>query len=309
MSISIDELYQMILASGISEIELEKQVRRKENEFGGFMSKQGILFIIAKENGIQLQSPEIEQQNYKEFEENIDYDEFTIELSEVKEDMKNIVLLGKILEIYEPREFIRKDGTLGKVVSFLFRDNSQEIKVILWDDKVDLIKSENFRVGELIRIVEAYCKRGRQDNLELHIGKKGKIIFSPQIENKDFKVRLENIESVTSRKNELESKSMKGISELVKRFNFIKQICGQVQIEVFKEITKKSGEKTFLLKLLLSDDSTTIRVIIWGMNAIECLKIINNQDTVVISNVVVKINSFTNEKELVFTKNSTLEIV
>ena len=102
MSISIDELYQMILASGISEIELEKQVRRKENEFGGFMSKQGILFIIAKENGIQLQSPEIEQQNYKEFEENIDYDEFTIELSEVKEDMKNIVLLGKILEIIHP---------------------------------------------------------------------------------------------------------------------------------------------------------------------------------------------------------------
>ncbi|NHJ21281.1 MAG: hypothetical protein EAX91_10075 [Candidatus Lokiarchaeota archaeon] len=309
MSISIDELYRMILASGISEIELEKQVRHKENEFGGFMSKQGILFIIAKENGIHIQSPEIEEQNYKEFEEKIDYDEFTIELSEVKEDMKNVVLLGKILKIYEPREFLRKDGTVGKVVSFLFGDITQEIKVILWDEKVDLIKSENFRVGELIRIVGAYCKRGRQDNLELHIGKRGKIIFSPEIGNKDFKDRLENIDSVASRKNELESKSMKGISELVKKFNYLKQIYGQVQIEVFKEITKKSGEKTFLLKLLLSDDSTTIRVIIWGMNAIECLKIISDQDTVVISNVAVRTNSYTNEKELVFTKNSTLEIV
>jgi replication factor A1 len=309
MSISIDELYQMILASGLSEIELEKQVRHKENEFGGFMSKQGILFIIAKENGIRLQSPEIEVQKYKEFEEKIDYDEFTIELSEVKEDMKNIVLLGKILKIYEPREFSRKDGTLGKVASFLVGDITQEIKVILWDDKVDLIKSENFRVGELIRIVGAYCKRGKQDNLELHIGKRGKIIFSPEIENKEFKVRLENIESVASRKNELESKSTRVISELVKRFNYIKQIRGQVQIEVFKEITKKSGEKTFLLKLLLTDDSITIRVIIWGMNAIECLKIINDQDSVVISNVAVKTNSYTNEKELVFTKNSTLEIV
>ncbi|GAH20896.1 unnamed protein product, partial [marine sediment metagenome] len=61
------------------------------------------------------------------------------------------------------------------------------------------------------------------------------------------------------------------------------RIQGQIQIEIFKEITKKSGEKTFLLKLLLSDDSATIRVLIWGMSAIEYLKVISNSDTVVIS--------------------------
>ena len=99
MSISVDELYQKLLDSGISEAELEKQVQNKESEFGGFMSKQGILFIIAKENGIYIQSPEISDQLYEEFEEEIDYDEFTIQLSEIKEEMRNIVLLGKILQI------------------------------------------------------------------------------------------------------------------------------------------------------------------------------------------------------------------
>jgi aspartyl/asparaginyl-tRNA synthetase len=99
------------------------------------------------------------------------------------------------------------------------------------------------------------------------------------------------------------------IKELVDKFNYITRIQGQIQIEAFKEITKKSGDKTFLLKILLNDDSTTIRVLIWGMSAIECLKIISNSATVVISNVVVKQNKYTNEKELVFTKNSTLEIV
>jgi len=59
MSISVDELYQKLIESGISETELEKQVQNKESEFGGFMSKQGILFIIAKENGIYVQSTEI----------------------------------------------------------------------------------------------------------------------------------------------------------------------------------------------------------------------------------------------------------
>ena len=309
MSISVDELYQKLLDSGISEKELEKQVQNKMSEFGGFMSKQGILFIIAKENGIYVQSHGVNEQIYDEFDEEFDYDEFTIEISELKEEMRNIVLIGKILQIYEPREFTRKDRSIGKVVSFLFEDSSQKIKVILWDDKVDLVKNKYFKDNELIRIVGAYCKKGKNDNLEVHLGKRGKIILSPEINDKKLKLRLDSIENNILSKRESKIDLSLKIKYLVERFNYITRIQGQVQIEIFKEITKKSGEKTFLLKLILSDDSATIRVIIWGMFAVKCLKIINDNDTIVISNVLVKRNKFTNEKELVFTKNSSLEIV
>lgn len=309
MNISVDELYQKLLDSGISEADLAKRLKHKESEFGGFMSKQGILFIIAKENGIYMQSPEISEGLYEEFEEEIDYDEFTINLSELKEEMRNIVLLGKILQIHKPREFSRKDGSIGKVVSFLFGDTTKKTNVILWDDKVDLIKNEFFRVDELIRIIGAYCKKGKDESLEVHLGKRGKVVFSPEIVDKKLKSRLDNIKTTISRQEDFKPESTSGISDLIERFNYITHIQGQIQIELFKEITKKSGEKTFLLKLLLSDDSTTIRLIIWGMSAIECLKIINDYDTVAISNVSVKRNKYTDEKELVFTKKSTLEVV
>jgi len=309
MSISVDELYQKLIDSGLSETELEQKIQNKENEFGGFMSKQGILFIIAKENGIYIQSPEINDNLYEEFESEIDYDELTIQLSELKEEMRNFVLLGKILQIDELREFSRKDGTIGKVVSFLFGDGSQKTKVILWDDKVDIIKNEYFRVNELIRIIGAYCKRNKNNSLEVHLSKRGKVIFSPEINNKELKLRLNKIENIILIKRDSERKWSSRITDLVDKFNYITHIRGQIQIEMFKEITKKSGEKTFLLKLLLSDDSTTIRVIVWGMNAVDCLKQINDSDTVVISNLAVKQNKYTNEKELVFTKNSTLEII
>ena len=311
MSISVDELYQKLLESGISEAELEKQVLNKESEFGGFMSKQGILFIIAKENGIYIQSPEISEQLYEEFEEKIDYDEFSIQLSEIKDEMRNIVLLGKILQIFETRDFTRKDGTGGKVSSFLFGDNSETVKVVLWGDKADFSKNEYFRVNELIRIIGAYCKKGKDNNLEVHLGKRGKIILSPEIPNKNLRLMLDSIKVKSQNGREIKSKSTSTseIKDLVESFKYIKMIQGQVQIEEFKEINKKSGEKTFLLKILLSDDSATIRVLIWGMLAIECLKIITEYDTVVISNVAVKENDYTREKELVFTKNSTLQIV
>ena len=309
MSISVDELYQKLLDSGISEAELEKQVQNKESEFGGFMSKQGILFIIAKENGIYIQSPEISEQLYEEFEEEIDYDEFTFQLSEVKEEMRNIVLLGKILQIYETREFSRKDGTGGKVSSFLFGDTSQTVKIVLWGDKADISKNEYFRVNELIRIIGAYCKKGKDNNLEVHLGKRGKIILSPEITNKNLRLRLNSIKVKSQNRREIKPKSTSKIKDLVKNFKYIKTIQGQVQIDEFKEINKKSGDKTFLLKIFLSDDSTTVRVLIWGMIAIECLKIITDHDTVVISNVAVRENDYTREKELVLTKNSTLQIV
>jgi len=306
---SMDELYQKLLESGISEAELEKQVQNKESEFGGFMSKQGILFIIAKENGIYIQSPEISEELYEEFEEEIDYDEFTIQLSEIKEEMRNIVLLGKILQIFETREFSRKDGTGGKVSSFLFGDTSQTVKVVLWGDKADFVKNEYFRVNELIRIIGAYCKKGKDNNLEVHLGKRGKILLSPDITNKKLRLRLDGIKVNSQIRKDFKSKSISKIKDLVESFKYIKTIQGQIQIEEFKEINKKSGDKTFLLKILLNDDSATIRVLIWGMIAIECLKIINDCDTVVISNVAVKENDYTREKELVFTKNSTLQIV
>ncbi|MHA2289700.1 MAG: hypothetical protein ACXABG_13025 [Promethearchaeota archaeon] len=309
MSISIDELYQLILNSGISEVELEKQVRYKENEFGGFMSKQGILFLIAKENGIYIQSPDVSDQLYADLEEEIDYDEFTIKISEVKEDVTNFVLLGKILKVSDPREFARKDCSVGKVVSFLFGDGYREIKVILWDEKVDIIKNEFFGVGEIIRIIGAYCKKGKNGDLEIHLGKRGKIMLSPDITDKNLRTHLKaikvDIPSVHATNKQLNT----NIKVQIEGFNYIKQIRGQIRIEQFREITKKTGEKTFLLKLLLSDDSTTIRVLIWGMNAIDYLKIISNGDTALISNVAVKQNNYTNERELIFTKNSTLEIV
>jgi len=309
MSISVDELYQKLLESGISEAELEKQVQNKESEFGGFMSKQGILFIIAKENGIYIQSPEISEQLYEEFEEEIDYDEFSIQLSEIKDEMRNIVLLGKILQIFETRDFTRKDGTGGKVSSFLFGDNSETVKVVLWGDKADFSKNEYFRVNELIRIIGAYCKKGKDNNLEVHLGKRGKIVLSHEIPNKNLRLRLDSIKVKSQNGREIKSKSTSKIKDLVESFKYIKTIQGQIKIEEFKEINKKSGEKTFLLKILLSDDSATIRVLIWGMFAIECLKIITEYDTVVISNVAVKENDYTREKELIFTKNSTLQIV
>jgi replication factor A1 len=298
-----------LLESGFSEEELERQVQSKAQEFGGFMSKQGILFIIAKENGITLQSPDVNEQFYKEFEEEIDYDDFTIDTSEVKESMTNIVLLGKILQIYETREFTRKDGSMGAVCSFLLADSTKTVKIVLWDEHAKTAKNEYFRVNEFVRLIGGYSKAGKTGNLEVHLGRKGKLVLSPKDLSQRARDKLNSVNIEQNREKSYKTVPKESLKEFILQNKFVSSVEGQVKIEDFKELELKSGEKSFLLSLLLDVESFEIRVKIWGMEAIECLKLVSDGDCVSITSLIVKENSYTSEKELVFTKNSSLKII
>ncbi len=304
MSDSVDELYQQLLALGMSEEELEKKVKNKVEEYDSFMSKQGVLFIIARENGLKLKSPEIDYYLYDELEEEIDYDEFTIDISDLKEGMTNIVLLGKILSLQKVREFVRKDQSVGKVCSFLLGDSMETVKIILWDERAEIVNQEYFKQNELVRIVGGYAKLGQNETIEVHLGKKGTLILSPDVSGK----KLKQLEAVSIKESEVYSpkNTLKPLSQALEQNKYISVVKGTVLIEEFKELKLKSGDKSFLLTILLESEGTTIRVKAWGMKAVECLKVINDGDFVSITNLAVKENEYSLEKELSFTKNSSV---
>ncbi len=312
MSDSVEELYQKLLASGFTEPELEKQVKNKAREFGGFMSEQGILFVIAKEKGVKLRSPGIDPQLYEMFEEEFDYDDFTVDISEVKESMSNIVLLGKITKMFQSREFARKDGSSGAVCSFSLADPTKTVKIVLWDEHAKVARNEYFRVGELIRVIGGYSKVENSGEIEVHLGRKGKLILCPKDISQRTKDKLNQLESINVEQNrEISNETVpkESLEKFILKNKFVSSVKGTVKIEDFKELELKSGVKSFLLAIILDIESFAIRVKIWGMEAIECLKLVSDGDCVSITNLAVKESSYTSEKELVFTKNSTLIIL
>jgi len=286
----------------MSEEELETKVQHKVEEYGGFMSKQGVLFVIARENGLNLRSPDIDDYVYEELEEEIDYDEFTIDISDLKEGVTNIVMFGKILSIQKVREFMRKDQSIGKVCSFLLGDPTGIVKIVLWDERVDTVNQEYFKSNELVRVIGGYSKLGQNETLEVHLGRKGTLIISPDVSSK----KREHFEAVTIAGSEetTPKNNLEPLRQAIQHNKYISVVKGTVQIEKFKELELKSGDKSFLLTIFLEVDGFTIRVKAWGMNAVECLKVVNDGDFISITNLVVKENKYTTEKELVFTKNS-----
>ena len=63
-----------------------------------------------------------------------------------------------------------------------------------------------------------------------------------------------------------------------------------------------------MLKLILYDDKAEIPVVLWDMDAINCLKQINEGDRIMISMVYVKFNSYAGQNEIHFTRKSTLKV-
>ena len=303
MSSNIEDIYQALLKAGITEDDIDRQVEEKYNEFQGFMSKQAILFLIAKKQGLDIASSDIGEPIHYE----IDYNDFAIPISEVTETMNNIVITGRILRVFNMHNFVRKDGSHGKVGSFIIGDKSGTIKVVLWNDQAKIMERDFFKAGEIIQVVGEYSKIGLNDEIEVHLSKAGKIILSPKDVNLPLIPVMESFQD-SNRTQSLRKDSGLSIKDLYEKEGFIKSITGIIKVEEFKELIKKDGEKTFLLKLLLTDDISSIRVLLWGVNAVETLKIVSDGDSVHLSNVAIRKNAYTSEKELIFTSKSGLEI-
>jgi len=300
-----EKIYEKLLNLGLSEDDISRQVNEKLTEFQGFMTKEGALYLIGKDNGIDLYSSDPQIQN--EIEELIDYNDFMIPIASITETMSNIVIAGRVTEIFGIKSFIKKDGTLGIVGSFVICDKSECIKLVLWNDQAKIMENDSFQKDEIIQIIGGYSKMGTTGNLEIHLSRQGKIVLAP----KD--IVLPEVERVRSsiavKKKGVKSPTKYTIEELYQKEGFIKFVKGIVYIERFKELTLKNGEKSFLLKLVLSDNTASIKVNIWGMRAVEGMKVINDGVGVKLTNVVIKENSYSQEKELNFTKNSRLELI
>lgn len=306
MSSYSEDLYQALIKEGMSEGEIETAIKQKKQEFGGFMTTQGMLFLIAKEHGIPLRKSEIASENNDVLEEEIDYDEFTLQAKDLKEGMANIVLIGKISKTFRINEFSRKDGSIGMVASFIIQDVSATVKIVVWDEQAKILQSKYFLEGVLVRIIGGYSKMGKNGEIEVHVGRNGKLVLSPENLNSNIKNQLDGLE-IKHYGDIKPNTSSIPLSTLMNENKFISHVEGIVQVEEFKELTLKSGENSVLLKLIITDSyEESARIILWGDIAENCLKEIKEGNGYQFKNLMVKDNNYTGEKELSFTRKSSI---
>ncbi len=81
--------------------------------------------------------------------------------ADVRPDMRRIDLELKVIEVEEPRTYIRRDGREGRVTTALAEDESGKIKISLWDEDIGRVKA-----GDQIKITNGYARLFRN---EVHV--------------------------------------------------------------------------------------------------------------------------------------------
>ena len=197
------------------------------------------------------------------------------------------------------------------VGSFELVDDTGEIKVVVWGEKVKILYTEFFTIDTVVRVIADYSRLNENEfygGLELHVGRKGIIQMEPQhIDPDQIPAPLTEQQSISSTK-EVQGATIP-LQEVRKKKGYIQgSIAGTILgPPEFKRIEKKkAGKVYFLLSFLLSDETSAITVNIWGERAQKLQDILTPNLAIKLTNLRIQKNTYTQDKEATLIKTSRL---
>ncbi len=250
---------KIIEDTGLSRIDIQSLVEEKKEELKGLISDEGALFVIAKELGVDVTSENKELLN-----------EIELNISDITLNMKNIVIVGRIKDIFHVNSFNKSSGETGHVGSFLLHDNTGDIRIVLWDDQVSIFKDERFEKNEIVKILNGNAKKGRFDGIEIHVGRFSKIILAPEdVDYKKYQKVKDEFRQIQNINDDLGSISTEG------------KVMNKLPI---KEFIKKDGQSGRVASLKVRDSTGQIRISFWN-DDIEKIKDVEVGDFISLTNV------------------------
>ncbi len=250
--VPLAEIKQKILASGkLGSDELELKLKAKINELSGLISEEGAAHIIANELGVEIVSTTQKR----------------LKIKEIYSGMRSVTTLGKVMRKFEVREFAKEDRS-GKVCSLILGDETSTIRVVFWNDQVDLLK--NVSEGDILLVKDAYV-RENNNGKEIHLGNQGSVDVNPEGETVQS-VR----ESAAYERRKIGELQDGGGAEIV---GTVVQVFDPRFFNVCSECSKKVTESagvfscnshgtvkptvSYVMNLILDDGSGNIRSVLW----------------------------------------------
>lgn len=138
--------------------EISSKIKSKIEELSGLVSEEGAAHIVANELGVQI------------------FGENKLKISQIMANMKDITVIGKVVNIYDTVEF-QKDSNPGKVRSVIIGDETGKIRVSFWHSAVDAI--EKVTPGTILKL-ENVVSRENNKQPEISVAKPEQVHVSPE---------------------------------------------------------------------------------------------------------------------------------
>ena len=217
---------------------LRSLIEEKKQKIGaGYLTEQGALFLVAADLGISL-----------------DQQRSPLRISDVYVGAKDVTLYGRILTIYSPRQFARKDNTetTKNRTMVIYDDDQSTIKIKLWDNKVQVPEEMGLRPGDMIKLSKGYVKSGLDGKPFINVG------MDCQLEKtREAPSEIPDLNAMTRTIENVDSPADNIIIEGFVRSN--------PRMSEYRD-SRGNMSKSLQLQLFNEDGTKSLRTIIWNVS-------------------------------------------
>lgn len=217
---------------------LRSLIEEKKQKIGaGYLTEQGALFLVAADLGISL-----------------DQQRSPLRISDLYVGAKDVTLYGRILTIYSPRQFARKDNTetTKNRTMVIYDDDQSTIKIKLWDNKVQVPEEMGLRPGDMIKLSKGYVKSGLDGKPFINVG------MDCQLEKtKEAPSEIPDLNAMTRTIENVDSPADNIIIEGYVRSN--------PRMSDYRD-SRGNMSKSLQLQLFNEDGTKSLRTIIWNVS-------------------------------------------
>jgi ssDNA-binding replication factor A large subunit len=252
ITIPLETVLEKLKENGLSDDDIDAKIKQKMDQLSGLISREGAAHIIANEMGIKL----VEKTSGR------------LKIKDILPGMRNIEAIGKATNIFDVREFQRRDGNSSKVGSFIMGDETGTIRITCWGDQADNISKIN--KDDIIKIVSAYVK-DNQGRKELHLNDSSKLIINPSGESVgdiSFEARVFDRKKVDQLSDNMNNAEIMGAIVGVDALRFF-EVCPQCGKRARARRDEFECDAhgvvqpdfSYVMNLILDDSTGSIRVV------------------------------------------------
>lgn len=210
------------------------------------------------------------------------------DLNSIEDDGEEIDVIGRVINLFEPNQFQRDDGSVGIVRSAEISDGTGLVRISFWDDKAEI----GLNLGDAIKIENARTRMGTY-KVELSVGKTARLL-KPCADDLELLPSLKEMEkSIYKNKN---------IEELQEGDRDIRIIGRIVALYDPHKFTRSDGSTGLVRTAEIGDHTGVIRASLWDEKANTPL---NEGDVIKIENP--RVNYRNNRVEISLNRTTPLK--
>ncbi len=224
----------------ISQEQILERLKSERARTGGLLGDETLLRLIAAKFGVQVQQNSFPNSGI-------------LSTSRLFAGLYDVTVAGRLIAIFPAKNFQNGEKS-GKFATMMIADNDGILRVVLWNEKAELVEKGELKAGQTVRLLHGYTRGDRGGKTELHLGSKSQIEIQPQTKP----VEYPPIEKFT-----IKIKTLNAMSGNVLISGIVKAVLGKTNF------TRNDSTDGTVMRLTLADDSGQVTLVVWNEKAAE----------------------------------------